>query len=86
MKKNINYRLTDAEKQTLKAQKVSQKMLQDHAADEVAVLLSASPQRAKELQALAEFQSIPSLGINFAEELIGQGYYSLAQLEGEYMR
>ena len=83
MKKNINYRLTEAEKQALKAQKVSQKMLQDHAPDEVAVILSASPQRAKELQALAEFQSIPSLGINFAEELIGQGYYSLEQLKGK---
>ena len=83
MKKNINYRLTDAEKQTLKAQKINQKRLQDHAPDEVAVLLNASPQRAKELQGLAAFQSIPSLGINFAEELIGQGYYSLAQLEGK---
>ncbi|TFF35733.1 helix-hairpin-helix domain-containing protein [Mucilaginibacter psychrotolerans] len=83
MKKNINYRLTETEKQTLKAQKISQKMLQDHAPDEVAVLLNASPHRAKELQALAEFQSIPSLGINFAEELIGQGYYSLAQLKGK---
>ena len=83
MKKNINYRLTETEKQTLKAKKISQKMLQDHAPDEVAVLLNASPHRAKELQALAEFQSIPSLGINFAEELIGQGYYSLAQLKGK---
>jgi hypothetical protein len=83
MKKNINYRLTDAEKQTLKAQKINQKILQDHAPDEVAVLLNASPKRAKELQALADFQSIPSLGINFAEELIGQGYYSLEQLKGK---
>lgn len=83
MKKNINYRLTETEKRTLKAKKISQKMLQDHAPDEVAVLLNASPHRAKELQALAEFQSIPSLGINFAEELIGQGYYSLAQLKGK---
>jgi hypothetical protein len=83
MKKTINYRLTVAEKQSLKAKKVSQKMLQDYAPDEIAGLLNAWPQRAKELQALAEFQSIPSLGINFAEELISQGYYSLQQLKGK---
>lgn len=83
MKKIINYRLTGAEKQSLKAKKVSQKMLQDYAPYEIAGLLNASPQRAKELQALAEFQSIPSLGINFAEELISQGYYSLEQLKGK---
>ena len=83
MKKTINYRLTEAEKQSLKIKKVNQKMLQDYAPDEIAALLNASPQRAKELQALAEFQNIPSLGINFAEELISQGYYSLEQLKGK---
>ncbi len=82
MKKTINYRLTLAEKQILKAKKVSQKSLQDYAPDEIATLLEASVQRARELNALAEFQSIPSLGINFAEELISQGYYTLEQLKG----
>ena len=81
MKKSINYRLTGAEKLTLKTKKVSQKLLQEYYPDEIAALLNASPQRAKELQALGEFQSIPSLGINFAEELIGQGYYALEQLK-----
>jgi hypothetical protein len=83
MKKTINYRLTVAEKQALKSQKVSQKLLQDYAPDEIANLLGASPQRTKELNALAEFQSIHSLGINFAEELISQGYYTLEQLKGK---
>jgi len=83
MKKNINYRLTGAEKQSLKIKKINQKMLPDYAPDEIAALLNSSPERAKELQALAEFQSIPSLGINFAEELISQGYYSLEQLKGK---
>lgn len=83
MKKTINYRLTMPEKQMLKAKKVSQKLLRDYAPDEIAALINASAQRAKELKALAEFQSIPSLGINFAEELIGQGYYSLDQLKGK---
>ncbi|MHB8207145.1 helix-hairpin-helix domain-containing protein [Mucilaginibacter sp.] len=82
MKKTINYRLTGVEKQSLKIRKVSQKMLQEYAPDEIIALLDASPQRGRELNALAEFQSIPSLGINFAEELISQGYYSLEQLKG----
>jgi hypothetical protein len=82
MKKTINYRLTLPEKEALKAKKISQKMLQDYAPDEIATLLQASPQRSRELNALAEFQSIPSLGINFAGELISQGYYSLEQLKG----
>jgi hypothetical protein len=80
MKKTINYRLTLAEKQILKTKKVSQKVLQDYAPDEIASLLEASPQRARELNALTQFQSIPSLGINFAEELICQGYYTLCKI------
>ena len=83
MKKTINYRLTTAEKESLKLRKINQKMLQDYAIDEIAALLNASPERSKELQALAEFQSIPSLGINFAKELISQGYYSLEELKGK---
>ncbi|MBD1384653.1 Pathogenicity locus [Mucilaginibacter rigui] len=83
MKKTINYRLTVAEKQVLKTKKISQKQLQDYATDEISSLLRASAQRTKELNALAEFQSIPSLGINFAEELISQGYYTLDQLKGK---
>ncbi|NHA03284.1 Pathogenicity locus [Mucilaginibacter sp. HC2] len=72
-----------AEKQLLKAKKISQKLLQDYAPDEIAALLEASSERARELNALAEFQSIPSLGINFASELISQGYYTLEQLKGK---
>ncbi|MCQ6957324.1 helix-hairpin-helix domain-containing protein [Mucilaginibacter aquariorum] len=83
MKKKIDFELSTAEKQKLKEQKVSQKMLGDYAPDEIAAMLGASPQRAKELAALAEFQSIPSLGPGFAKELIAQGYYSLEQLKGK---
>ncbi len=80
MKKIINYLLTVPEKYLLKTKKVNQKMLQAYAPDEIAALLEASPQRTRELKALYEFQCIPSLGINFATELIGQGYYSLQQI------
>jgi hypothetical protein len=81
MKKTINYELTTVEKQILKIKKVNQKMLQDYAPDEIAALLAASPERTKEIHALAEFQSIPSLGIGFAKELMAQGYYALEQLK-----
>ena len=83
MKKKIDYDLSDAEKQVLKQRKVTLKVLQDYAPDEIAAMLGASALRARELAALAEFQSIPSLGIGFAKELIAQGYYSLDQLKGK---
>ncbi|KAA8478234.1 pathogenicity locus Cdd1 protein [Arcticibacter tournemirensis] len=82
MKKTVDYKLTAAEKQALKAQRITQKQMQEMAPDEVAAALQASSERIRELQALAEFQRIPSLGVNFAEELIAQGYYSLEQLRG----
>lgn len=83
MKKNIDYALNADEKETLKQKKISQNQLREYAPDEIAAVLGASPQRAKELQALAEFQRIPSLGIGFAKELMAQGYYSLEQLRGK---
>ena len=83
MKKKIDYDLSAEEKQLLKQQRVSLKTLQDYAPDEVGAMLDAKPLRAKELTALAEFQSVPSLGIGFAKELIAQGYYSLVDLKGK---
>jgi hypothetical protein len=83
MKKNIDFELTVVEKQKLREQKVSLKALRDYAPDEIAAMLNASPERTKELNALAEFQSIPSLGVGFAKELIAQGYYALEQLKGK---
>jgi hypothetical protein len=83
MKKKIDYDLSSEEKQLLRQQKITQKMLQDYSPDEIASLLGASAGRARELAALADFQSIPSLGIGFAKELILQGYYSLEELKGK---
>ncbi|QEC75448.1 helix-hairpin-helix domain-containing protein [Mucilaginibacter ginsenosidivorax] len=83
MKKNIDLKLNADEKAVLKSQKIKINTLAGYAPDEIAAILKASPQRAKEIAALMEFQSIPSLGINFASELIEQGYYSLKQLEGK---
>ncbi|SEP45422.1 helix-hairpin-helix domain-containing protein [Mucilaginibacter sp. OK283] len=83
MKKNIDLKLNAGEKAILKSQKIKINTLTGYAPDEIAAILKASAQRSQEIAALMEFQSIPSLGINFATELIEQGYYSLKQLEGK---
>lgn len=44
-------------------------------------LLNATSERAKEIHALAEFQTVPSIGIKFAEDLVFLGYYSLNELK-----
>jgi AraC-like DNA-binding protein len=46
-------------------------------------MLGVSKQRARELFACAEFQSIPSVGPRFAADLISMGFYSLADLQGK---
>ncbi len=47
------------------------------------VLLHVTIERAKEIYALAEFQTVPSVGIKFAEDLVFLGYYSLHQLKNK---
>ena len=81
VKKNIDFEFTPAEKQLLKAKGITQKSVANYAIDEIAVVLNAGPQRAKTLQALFEFQSIPSVGIRFAHDLMLLGYYNLTSLK-----
>lgn len=83
MKKSIDLELTAAEKQLLKAKKVTQKHLQTLAADEIVHVLEASPARIKNLHALVEFQRLPSVGIEFARDLILMGYHSLAEVKNK---
>jgi len=80
-KKKINLELTSEEKLLLKQKGITQKALMDYAIDEIIHALNSSSQRAKILQALFEFQQVPSIGIRFANDLIFLGYYSLAQLK-----
>jgi hypothetical protein len=82
-KKNIKLPLTDIEKAKLRKNKIKVANILDFATDELEVLLNATPERAKEIHALAEFQTIPSVGIKFAEDLVFLGYYSLSELKNK---
>lgn len=75
--------LRPAERKCLRANRVKISEILDWAPDELESLLDVSPQRARELWALADFQRVPSLGIRSAEDLIFLGFYSLAELRGK---
>jgi hypothetical protein len=69
--------LSDLEKANLRKHKIKIVNLLDYSKDELEVLIQAGSERVKEIYALAEFQSVPSIGIKFAEDLVFLGYYSL---------
>ncbi len=81
-KKAIKLPLTPAEKAELKKNGVRIAAIIDYAADELEQLLKTTPERARLIHALAEFQSVPSIGIRFAEDLVFLGFYSLEELRG----
>jgi hypothetical protein len=80
-KTNIKLPLTDTEKASLRKHKIKIANILDFATDELEVLLNATTERAKKIYALAEFQTVPSVGIKFAEDLVFLGYYSLKELK-----
>lgn len=82
-KTKIRLPLTDVEKASLRKNKIKIANVLDLATDELEVLLDATPERAKEIHALAEFQTVPSVGIKFAEDLVFLGYYSLNELKNK---
>lgn len=82
-KTNIKLPLTDVEKANLRKNKIKIANVLDFAIDELEVLLDVTPERAKEVYALAEFQTVPSVGIKFAEDLVFLGYYSLNELKNK---
>lgn len=75
--------LTPAERKKLRANKIRTKEIHHHTVAELRLLLGLPKIRAMELYALSEFQSLPSVGIRFAYDLISLGYYSLQQLKGK---
>ena len=82
-KTNIKLPLTAIEKVNLRKNKIKIANVLDFAIDELEVLLNATPERAKEVYALAEFQTVSSVGIKFAEDLVFLGYYSLNELKNK---
>ena len=82
-KSNIKLPLTDIEKANLRKNKIKIANVLDFAPDELVILLNATAERAKEIYALAEFQTVPSIGIKFAEDLVFLGYYSLNELKNK---
>lgn len=77
----IKLPLTDAEKQTLRMHKVKIAQIPDFTPDELAVLLGVSFERARKVHGLAEFQTIPSIGLKFAEDLIFLERYTISELK-----
>jgi len=80
-KKKIALPLLEAEKSNLRKNKIRIADILNYAPDELEVLLDITPERAKEIYALAEFQTVPSIGNRFAEDLVFLGYYSLSELK-----
>ena len=80
---NIKLPLSDFERANLKKNKVKISEIHNYAIDELEILFDTTVERAREIYALAEFQTIPSIGIKFAEDLVFLGYYSLTELKGK---
>lgn len=83
IKNNIKLPLTEKERAKLRQHKIKIADILNFAVDELEILLDSTPERAKELNALALFQTIPSLGLKFAEDLVFLGYFSLNDLKGK---
>ncbi len=80
-KANIKLGLTPAEQKRLRANKIKYSEISEYLVDDLIALLDIPEARATEIRALAEFQSVPSIGIKFAQDLISLGYYSLDELK-----
>jgi len=80
-KTNIKLNLTDAERKSMRLHKIKKDEILEYAPDELAGVLSIPEVRAKELYALADFQQIPSVGIEFSKDLIFLGYYNIEELK-----
>jgi len=82
-RKNIKLPINDQEKAVLRKNKIKIGDLVNYAVDELEVLLGSTAARAKEIYALAQFQTIPSIGIRFAEDLVFLGFYTLDALKNQ---
>ncbi|NOS92438.1 MAG: helix-turn-helix domain-containing protein [Cyclobacteriaceae bacterium] len=72
-----------AEKKKLRANKIKLSEIHLHSVENLRAILGVSKIRAMELKAISEFQTIPSIGIRFAMDLISLGFYSIQELKGK---
>ena len=82
-KANIKLELSNNERTNLRKNKIKKSEILEYSSEELAGLLNVSELRAKEIYALADFQQIPSIGIEFAKDLISLGYYRVEELNGK---
>ena len=68
-KANIRLTLSDSEKGELRRQKIKISEILIFAVDELEIILDTNTERATNIYALAEFQTVPSIGLKFAENL-----------------
>ena len=80
-KQNIKLNLMPSERKILRANKIKISDILKCPIDNLKELLNVPLIRAMEIHALVEFQSIPSIGIKFARDLISLGYYSLEEMK-----
>lgn len=71
------------EKRKLRANKIKLSEIHHHSVENLRALLGISKIRVMELRAISEFQTIPSIGIRFAFDLISLGLYSIQDLKGK---
>lgn len=85
MKSNptIKLDLLPVERKCLRLNKIRIRDLIKYQVEELQLLLNVQAIRAMEIRALVEFQSVPSIGIKFARDLISLGYYSLEELKAK---
>ena len=76
-----NLDLTPLEKAQLRKNSIKLKDLKNYTVAELFFFLKCSTLRASEIFALTEFQTVPSIGIKFAYDLLSMGYYRLDELK-----
>lgn len=75
--------ITAAERAKLRSAGIRKADIHHHTIAELQEVLKVSKIRAMELSALSEFQSLPSIGIRFAHDLISMGFFSLKDLRSK---
>ncbi len=75
--------LTPGERSILRKQKLKLSAIASVQPSELSLVLGCTEARAKRFIALAQFQTIPSVGPDLAKHVVDLGYYSLAELKGK---